>query len=155
MNRGLEARDNKRPTLADLRDSGAIEQDADVVLFPFREAYYLDLALGAASPGSSEEIEARDRLRQVAGKLELAVSKNRQGSCGVAHVGLRHFPQPDFRPMSAKLLAMAYEGAYGLDEPEDRAGASGMGRRRSTAGTHTIVDGNDRARHRTRPSAPC
>lgn len=61
LTRGNEKRDNKRPMLSDLRDSGAIEQDADIVLFIHREEYY--------------EKENPD----LKGKAELIVAKNRSG----------------------------------------------------------------------------
>lgn len=79
LSRGLEGRDNKRPTMADLRDSGAIEQDADIVLFPFREAYYLARDLDAHA-GTAKAIEISDRLSQVGEDMELIIAKNRQGS---------------------------------------------------------------------------
>ena len=62
LNRGLEQRGNKRPVLADLRDSGAIEQDADIVIFIFREDYYNQNA--------------------VEGETELIVAKHRNGPTG-------------------------------------------------------------------------
>lgn len=81
LSRALESRDNKRPTMADLRDSGAIEQDADIVLFPFREAYYLSRDLDAHE-GTPQAIEISDRLRLVGNDMELIIAKNRQGSTG-------------------------------------------------------------------------
>ena len=63
LSRGPESRDDKRPRLSDLRDSGSIEQDADQVLFPFRPGYY----------GKGKE-----------GEMEILVSKNRHGSTGRA-----------------------------------------------------------------------
>lgn len=83
LSRAVESRDNKRPTLADLRDSGAIEQDADIVLFPFRESYYLARDLDALDPTSSEAITVQDRLYKVADLMEIIVAKNRQGSTGM------------------------------------------------------------------------
>jgi replicative DNA helicase len=62
--------------MADLRDSGSIEQDADVVLFPFREEYYVNQAIAAGDE------EAAMRLGAVRNVLELNVAKNRQGQCG-------------------------------------------------------------------------
>lgn len=73
LNRAVEGRDDKRPTLSDLRDSGEIEQDADIVLMLYREAYYL------RNPKTPEE---EMRLAQVPHDLEVLVEKNRAGECG-------------------------------------------------------------------------
>jgi replicative DNA helicase len=81
LNRGVESRENKRPLLSDLRESGAIEQDADVVMFAFRESYYLE-----RHKGKSFEDEA-DRLAMLSdcqNRLELIIAKNRQGPIGTA-----------------------------------------------------------------------
>lgn len=76
LNRALEGRENKRPQLSDLRDSGAIEQDADTIIFLFREAYYLEREKG----GSFDEQAARaERLAEVHHKLELHIAKQRNG----------------------------------------------------------------------------
>jgi replicative DNA helicase len=79
LSRALESREDKRPQLSDLRDSGAIEQDADMIAFLFREAYYLERAQG----GSFEEQEARaDKLIECQNKLEFIIAKQRNGPLG-------------------------------------------------------------------------
>ena len=72
LNRGTESRPGagKRPTLADLRDSGSIEHDADIVLFLYRDEYYKDISGAEADDGDS------------ANTAEVTVSKNRHGSVG-------------------------------------------------------------------------
>lgn len=79
LNRALEGRDNKRPQLSDLRDSGAIEQDADTIIFLYREAYYLEREKG----GSAEaQVDRTDRLIECQNKLELIIAKQRNGPLG-------------------------------------------------------------------------
>jgi replicative DNA helicase len=76
LNRGVETRDNKRPGLSDLRDSGTIEQDADVILLAYREEYYL---ANAKSNDKAEEDRRIARLFEVRNRLELILAKNRNG----------------------------------------------------------------------------
>ncbi|MBI1363038.1 MAG: replicative DNA helicase [Proteobacteria bacterium] len=74
LSRAVESRENKRPMLSDLRESGSIEQDADVVMFLYREIYYKEKALGAAP--TPEQTAELDSIRNLA---ELLISKNRKG----------------------------------------------------------------------------
>jgi replicative DNA helicase len=76
LSRAVDQRPDKRPQLADLRDSGSIEQDADVVIFIYREEHYLER-------GSPED---RARLGDVAGRAELHVIKQRHGPTGLVRV---------------------------------------------------------------------
>lgn len=78
LNRGTESRsgDGKKPTLADLRDSGSIEQDADIVLFLYRDEYYKDIS-GSDSQGSED----------TANTAEVIIAKNRHGSVGNVKMG--------------------------------------------------------------------
>jgi replicative DNA helicase len=82
LNRAVEGRDNKRPQLSDLRDSGSLEQDADAVIFAYRPEYYLDKPCD--DPG--EEVVRRERLSEVQHKLELNVAKQRNGPTGTVVV---------------------------------------------------------------------
>ena len=80
LNRGVEGRDNKRPTLADLRDSGEVEQNASLVIFLYRPAYYLEQRR-EDDPEIEREREAL--LVKHRHRLEFIVSKNRNGRPGV------------------------------------------------------------------------
>jgi len=75
LSRQVETRDDKRPQLSDLRDTGAIEQDADVVIFPYREAYYLQKK---AKPSQADS----DRAVEVEHVLDIHVAKHRGGAEG-------------------------------------------------------------------------
>lgn len=85
LSRGVETRENKRPLLSDLRESGSIEQDADVVLMLYRPEYYLSAALGAADDMAASDhdrkkaAEMRGQLEAARGITEVIVAKNRKG----------------------------------------------------------------------------
>jgi replicative DNA helicase len=88
LSRAVESRDDKRPQLADLRESGSIEQDADIVLFLFREEYYI-LGREPKRPVEGDDVKIYDEhakwaaeLDRVAGLSELIVAKQRHGSTG-------------------------------------------------------------------------
>lgn len=80
LNRGVEGRDNKRPGLSDLRESGAIEEDASLVVFCYRPAYYLENTRHDDAELERTRLELLERDRN---KLEFIVSKNRNGRIGV------------------------------------------------------------------------
>jgi replicative DNA helicase len=81
LNRQVENRDDKRPVMADLRESGEIEQDADVILFVYREEYYL--ANQSQENMTSEELLDHDRrLRACQNIMEIIVAKQRKGRTG-------------------------------------------------------------------------
>ncbi len=80
LSRQVEQREDKRPQLSDLRESGSIEQDADVVMFVFREEYYLERA--EPKPGTQDHEQWRARMAEVFGKAEVIIAKQRHGPVG-------------------------------------------------------------------------
>ena len=80
LSRQVESRDDKRPQLSDLRESGSIEQDADVVMFVYREEYYE----GRKEPteGTPEHIEWQERMARVHNMAEVIIGKQRHGPIG-------------------------------------------------------------------------
>lgn len=94
LSRQVENRENKRPQLSDLRESGSIEQDADIVMFIYREAYYLERSMPAAPEEASESYAADmaiweewqmkngERYESVKNKTDIIVAKHRNGPVG-------------------------------------------------------------------------
>ena len=80
LSRQVEQRDDKKPQLSDLRESGSIEQDADVVMFVFREAYYLERKEPTA--GSIEHAEWRQKMDEISSLADIMISKQRHGPTG-------------------------------------------------------------------------
>lgn len=77
LSRAVEARDDKRPQLQDLRESGHIEEDANTVLFAYREAYYLERMGAMDSP--EKEMERMERVKNLMNVLEILGLKTRNG----------------------------------------------------------------------------
>ena len=95
LSRAVEQREDKRPQLSDLRESGSIEQDADIVLFIYREDYYLKGS--EVEMPTPEEAQAnlektskyndwKEKYDLAAGKAEVIVAKQRHGSTGIVRV---------------------------------------------------------------------
>lgn len=85
LSRQVEQRDDKRPQLSDLRESGSIEQDADMVLFVYRDDYYLD----RQEPDPSDfdkHAEWQAKVAAASGKAEVIVAKARHGSVGIVRM---------------------------------------------------------------------
>lgn len=80
LNRSVESRENKRPSLSDLRDSGAIEEDASSVTFLYRPAYYLENLRYDDADAEAERLRILQACRN---RIELLVAKNRNGRTGV------------------------------------------------------------------------
>ena len=92
LSRAVEQREDKRPILADLRESGSIEQDADVVMFVYREEYYLDKSEPTQRDNENQEsfnerfLKWQDRRNMAEGKAEIIISKQRHGPTGIVQV---------------------------------------------------------------------
>ena len=80
LSRQVENRDDKRPQLSDLRESGSIEQDADVVMFVYREEYYLRNR--EPRPGTEEHFKWQAEMDAAHGKAEVIIGKQRHGPTG-------------------------------------------------------------------------
>jgi len=78
LSRGVDNREDKRPVLADLRESGSIEQDADVVMFIFRESYYLETKEPPLDDAAKYQ-EWKDRMDRLHGLADILVEKHRHG----------------------------------------------------------------------------
>src|SRR4051795_8925176 len=87
LSRQVENRDDKRPQLSDLRESGSIEQDADMVVFVFREEYYVKGKEPA--PGTLEHNEWQSKMERVHGKAEVIVGKSRHGPTGTIQLAFQ------------------------------------------------------------------
>jgi replicative DNA helicase len=84
LSRQVESRDDKRPQLSDLRESGSIEQDADVVMFVYREEYYL--ANKEPRVGTPEYEKWQLDMSLVHGKAEVIIGKQRHGPTGTVEL---------------------------------------------------------------------
>src|SRR5262245_3246174 len=83
LNRAVEGRDNKRPTLSDLRDAGNLEQDADMVMFAYRPAYYLERMKFDDQKTEADRVDKLEATRNI---LELIIAKQRNGPTGTVEL---------------------------------------------------------------------
>ncbi|MFT6557784.1 MULTISPECIES: replicative DNA helicase [Sneathiella] len=90
LSRQVENREDKRPQLSDLRESGSIEQDADVVMFVYREEYYEGRK--EPSEGTPEHLEWQERMQRVHNMAEVIIGKQRHGPIGIVKLQF----QPEF-----------------------------------------------------------
>jgi replicative DNA helicase len=118
LSRQVESRENKRPILSDLRESGSIEQDADIVLFVYREEYYINFQK-PTEPGANagemdpETLAFQEWMRQmekVHGVAEVVVAKSRHGSTGTIPV--------KFDAKITRFSDLADPGAYAVRDDE-------------------------------------
>jgi replicative DNA helicase len=87
LSRAVESREDKRPQLSDLRESGSIEQDADVVLFVFREEYYVKNM--EPDVGKPEHLKWQDDMNRVRGRADVIIAKQRHGPTGTAQLAFQ------------------------------------------------------------------
>lgn len=112
LSRQVENRDDKRPQLADLRESGSIEQDADVVMFLYREAYYLSRA--EPREGTAEHAKWQEDMDHARGLAEVIIGKQRHGPIGTVKLAFND----DLTKFDNLARGGRFDGArmYGSDE---------------------------------------
>lgn len=98
LSRGVEGRENKRPSLSDLRSSGNIEQDADVVAFCFRSEYYLEREVAGLIGDEPHYQETVNRLQERKNEMEINIKKNRNGALGTVKL----FFKPEYSLITDK-----------------------------------------------------
>jgi replicative DNA helicase len=106
LSRQVENREDKRPQLSDLRESGSIEQDADVVLFIFREEYYLKNK--EPKPGTMEYEQWQDEMSNVHGVAEVIIGKQRHGPTGTVRLQFED-TVTRFSNLASEAMLPAYE----------------------------------------------
>jgi len=103
LSRAVEQRQDKHPMLADLRDSGTIEQDSDIVMFIYREEYYLSRLVPEL--GTKEYEQWQDKMSTVCNSAEVIIAKHRNGPIGSVRLfydnNLAKFANSDKRMMSS------------------------------------------------------
>lgn len=102
LSRQVEQREDKKPQLSDLRESGSIEQDSDVVMFVYREAYYLERA--EPKEGTEEHLRWEDEMREIRNRAEVIIGKQRHGPIGAVKVA--------FDPERTKFSDLEDSGRY-------------------------------------------
>lgn len=102
LSRQVEQREDKRPQLSDLRESGSIEQDADCVMFVYRESYYL----GRAEPreGTEEHLKWQEDMDRLKHQAEVVIGKQRHGPIGIVKLS--------FDADTTKFGNLAHDGRY-------------------------------------------
>ena len=102
LSRQVEQREDKRPQLSDLRESGSIEQDADCVMFVYRESYYL----GRAEPreGTEEHLKWQEDMDRLKHQAEVVIGKQRHGPIGIVKLS--------FDADTTKFGNLANDGRY-------------------------------------------
>lgn len=121
LSRAVESRPNKRPLLSDLRDSGAIEQDADVVMFVYREEYYL--AQNEPDPSDEWWPEWERSVAAARGKAEVIIGKHRHAPTGTARLhfdaALSQFSDPAGEQWYSHARGDDYRDPAGGDDTEE------------------------------------
>ena len=141
LSRAVEQREDKRPQLADLRESGSIEQDADVVMFVYREEYYLTRSEPSRRAEESDQHfnerhdDWKQRCEQTYGKAEVIIAKQRHGPTGIVRLSFEgqftkfgnlaadaDGPGPVFRVRSSRMSSVRRQrrDAPGRRDPHGR-----------------------------------